>query len=70
MKSRRPITQSPRRRGEQGGRNFQAEHLGRLENGRRLSVEAKPFGLQPGNEDVALETLIQPELLFAAGQVR
>jgi hypothetical protein len=27
------------------------------------------IGLQPGNEDVALETLIKPELLFAAGQL-
>ena len=30
----------------------------------------RPLGLQPRYEDVALETLIEPELLIAAGQLR
>jgi hypothetical protein len=34
------------------------------------NCSAGPLVLQAGNEDVALETLIEPELLFAAGQVR
>ena len=30
----------------------------------------RPLGLQPRYEDVALEALIEPELLIAAGQLR
>ena len=47
-----------------------ADASGRVRPRHIAHTNRPTIDLQPGNEDVALETLIEPELLFAAGQVR